>query len=133
MSGHSQSSPLPKYFAVWGALLIGTLITYEAAKLDLGMFNAAVALIRMNRPQRVWTLLKHGEDPRVRSYLIHRLGPMGSDPRVLVRRLPELAPGPLPQRDQPRPQGVASRWQLAGVPQHDARAEQAVDGWHREF
>ena len=45
MSGHSQSSPLPKYFAVWGALLIGTLITYEAAKLDLGIFNAAVALI----------------------------------------------------------------------------------------
>jgi cytochrome c oxidase subunit 4 len=44
MSGHSQSSPLPKYFAVWGALLVGTFLTYEAAKLDLGRFNAAVAL-----------------------------------------------------------------------------------------
>ena len=44
MSGHSQSSPLPKYFAVWGALLVGTLITYLAAQLDLGKFNAAVAL-----------------------------------------------------------------------------------------
>jgi cytochrome c oxidase subunit 4 len=45
MSDHSKSSPLPTYFAVWGALLLGTYLTYEAAKLDLGPFNAAVALI----------------------------------------------------------------------------------------
>jgi cytochrome c oxidase subunit IV len=43
-SGHSHS-PLGTYFAVWAALLFGTLLTYEAAKLDLGKFNAAVALI----------------------------------------------------------------------------------------
>ncbi len=45
MSDHSKSSPLPTYFAVWGALLVGTGLTYYAAKLDLGAFNAAVALI----------------------------------------------------------------------------------------
>ena len=44
-SDHSQSSPLPTYFAVWIALLVGTGLTYYAAKLDLGPFNAAVALI----------------------------------------------------------------------------------------
>jgi cytochrome c oxidase subunit IV len=44
MSDHSQSSPLKMYFAVWGALLLGTFLTYEAARLDLGRFNAAVAL-----------------------------------------------------------------------------------------
>ncbi len=33
------------YFAVWGALLLGTFITYEAALLDLGSLNAPVALI----------------------------------------------------------------------------------------
>jgi cytochrome c oxidase subunit 4 len=44
-SEHSKSSPLPTYFAVWGALLLGTYLTYEAAQLDLGRFNAAVALI----------------------------------------------------------------------------------------
>ena len=32
------------YFSVWGALLLGTFITYKAAFLDLGQFNAAVAL-----------------------------------------------------------------------------------------
>lgn len=45
MSEHSKSSPLPTYFAVWGALLLGTFLTYEVAKIDLGVFNAAVALI----------------------------------------------------------------------------------------
>jgi cytochrome c oxidase subunit 4 len=43
-SGHSKS-PLPTYFAVWASLLVGTALTYYAAKLDLGVFNAAVALI----------------------------------------------------------------------------------------
>ncbi len=49
MSDHSTSahskSPLPTYFAVWAALLVGTFLTYEVAKIDLGVFNAAVALI----------------------------------------------------------------------------------------
>jgi cytochrome c oxidase subunit IV len=45
MSDHSQSTPLKTYFSVWIALLAGTFLTYEAAKIDLGVFNAAVALI----------------------------------------------------------------------------------------
>jgi cytochrome c oxidase subunit IV len=49
MSDHSKSSPLATYFAVWGALLLGTYITYRATLLDLYLFNhslnAAVALI----------------------------------------------------------------------------------------
>jgi cytochrome c oxidase subunit IV len=45
MSDHSKSSPLPTYFGVWIALLVGTILTYEVAKIDLGAFNSAVALI----------------------------------------------------------------------------------------
>jgi cytochrome c oxidase subunit 4 len=45
MSDHSKSSPLPTYFGVWGALLVGTFLTYEASLIDLGRFNSAVALI----------------------------------------------------------------------------------------
>jgi cytochrome c oxidase subunit 4 len=50
MSGHStsehgKSSHLTSYFAVWGALLLGTWLTYQASLLDLGVFNSAVALI----------------------------------------------------------------------------------------
>jgi cytochrome c oxidase subunit 4 len=44
MSDHSKSSPLPTYFAVFIALLIGTDLTVYAASLDLGPFNAPVAL-----------------------------------------------------------------------------------------
>src|ERR1700693_6055400 len=44
MSDHSKSSPLPTYFAVFFALLVGTGLTVYAATLDLGRYNAAVAL-----------------------------------------------------------------------------------------
>jgi|SRR4051794_10583999 cytochrome c oxidase subunit 4 len=44
MSDHSKSSPLKTYFSVWGALLVGTVLTYKAAFLELGRFNSAVAL-----------------------------------------------------------------------------------------
>ena len=44
MHDHSKSSPLKTYFLVWGALLLGTFLTYEAALIDLGPFNPVVAL-----------------------------------------------------------------------------------------
>jgi len=44
MSAHSSSSPLKVYFAVFFALLLGTGLTVFAATLDLGPFNAPVAL-----------------------------------------------------------------------------------------
>jgi cytochrome c oxidase subunit IV len=44
MSGNSKSSPLPTYFAVFFALLVGTALTVYASGLDLGRFNAPIAL-----------------------------------------------------------------------------------------
>jgi cytochrome c oxidase subunit 4 len=44
MSDHSKSSPLKTYFAVWITLLLGTFLTYKAAFIELGRFNAVVAL-----------------------------------------------------------------------------------------
>jgi cytochrome c oxidase subunit IV len=44
MSARSTSSPLKMYFAVFLALLAGTGLTVFAATLDLGRYNAAVAL-----------------------------------------------------------------------------------------
>ncbi|MGA2258683.1 MAG: SUMF1/EgtB/PvdO family nonheme iron enzyme, partial [Thermoguttaceae bacterium] len=49
--------------------------------------KAAVALLRMNQPSKVWPLLKHSPDPRVRSYLIHGLAPLGADANALVHQL----------------------------------------------
>jgi formylglycine-generating enzyme required for sulfatase activity/tetratricopeptide (TPR) repeat protein len=51
--------------------------------------NAAVALVRLGHGEKVWPLLKHSPDPRVRSGIIHRLSPMGAAPEVLAQRLDE--------------------------------------------
>ena len=45
MSEHSTSSSLKTYVAIWIALLVGTALTVYASGLDLGRFNAAVALV----------------------------------------------------------------------------------------
>ena len=45
--------------------------------------NAAATLLRLHRPVDVWKLLKHSEDVRVRSHLIHRVRPLGVDPAIL--------------------------------------------------
>jgi formylglycine-generating enzyme required for sulfatase activity len=65
--------------------------TAESAKENLAkrQANAAAALLRMNRPEGIWPLLKHSSDPRTRSYLIHRMGPMGVDAGMIVKRLAE--------------------------------------------
>jgi formylglycine-generating enzyme required for sulfatase activity len=49
--------------------------------------NAAVTLLRVKQTHEVWPLLKHSSDPRARSYLIHRLAPLGAKAGPLVERL----------------------------------------------
>lgn len=44
MSAHEKSSSLVTYVAIWIALLVGTALTVYASGLDLGRFNAPVAL-----------------------------------------------------------------------------------------
>jgi serine/threonine protein kinase/formylglycine-generating enzyme required for sulfatase activity len=54
--------------------------------------NAAVVLLRRNQPAKVWPLLKRGpapDDPRLRSYLIHRLFPLGADAQAIIQHLDE--------------------------------------------
>ena len=49
--------------------------------------NAAVALVRMSRTEKIWPLLKHSPDPSLRSYLVHRLGHLGVEPSLLIATL----------------------------------------------
>jgi formylglycine-generating enzyme required for sulfatase activity len=53
--------------------------------------NAAVALLRLGQPEKVWPLLKRAppDDPRVRSYVIHRLAPLAACPGAILKRLDE--------------------------------------------
>jgi len=60
-------------------------------KLAKRQANAAVALLKMNQPEKVWPLLKRTppDDPRVRSYVIHCLYPLGVDAGAILKRLDE--------------------------------------------
>ena len=49
--------------------------------------NVAVALLKLEVPDRVWPLLKPVADPRMRSYLIDRLSVLDVEPQTLVDRL----------------------------------------------
>jgi serine/threonine protein kinase/formylglycine-generating enzyme required for sulfatase activity len=57
--------------------------------LALRQAQAAVALLQLGQEEAVWPLLRHSPDPRVRTYLIHRLSPLGTNPGALLRRLKE--------------------------------------------
>jgi cytochrome c oxidase subunit 4 len=81
MSDHSTSehskSRLGTYFAVWLALLFGTGLTYYAATLDLGAFNAAVALIIATTKALLVTLffmhLRHAHEKLLKLVVISTL------------------------------------------------------------
>jgi formylglycine-generating enzyme required for sulfatase activity len=74
----------------------------EKDKLAQRQANAAVALVRLDRADQVWPLLRHGPDPSLRSYIANRLKPLGADPRALVARLESrdapVVPTPTPGR-----------------------------------
>ncbi len=64
----------------------------EEAKDDLAsrQARAAVALFRMGRSEDIWDLLKHSEDPRLRSFLINWLISLGADANVIVAEFDRL-------------------------------------------
>src|SRR6516162_4608569 len=49
--------------------------------------QAAVALLHLGRPERVWPLFHQGPDPTCPTYLIHRCAALGVNPALLARRL----------------------------------------------
>ena len=58
--------------------------------------RAAVALVRLGQAEAVWPLLRHSPDPRLRSFLINWLSPLGADPRTLAAELDRLGSSPRP-------------------------------------
>ncbi len=49
--------------------------------------NAAVALLRMNATDKVWPLMKHQPDPRLRTFVIHLLTDLELEPQRILDRL----------------------------------------------
>jgi len=52
--------------------------------------RAAVALARLGRANEVWPLLRHSADPRVRSFMINWLNPLGADPKLIAAEFEHL-------------------------------------------
>jgi formylglycine-generating enzyme required for sulfatase activity len=56
--------------------------------------QAAVALLQLGQIEPLEALLRRGPDPRVRGWFVHRLGPLGTEPRALMQwREQEQDPG----------------------------------------
>jgi formylglycine-generating enzyme required for sulfatase activity len=64
--------------------------------------RAAIALLRMGRAAEVVPLLRHGADPRLRSFIVNWLRPLGADPRAIAAELarPPATAGPAPAEGQ---------------------------------
>jgi serine/threonine protein kinase/formylglycine-generating enzyme required for sulfatase activity len=58
--------------------------------------RAAVALVRMGQADQVWPLLKHSPDPRLRSFILNWLNPLGTDPGVIAREFQRIDPSTKP-------------------------------------
>jgi formylglycine-generating enzyme required for sulfatase activity len=52
--------------------------------------RAAISLIRLGHPERVWPLLQHSSDPGLRSFIINWLKPLRVEPAVLAAELERL-------------------------------------------
>ena len=63
-------------------------VVSESAKDELAerQARAAVALVRLGHAGDVWPLLRHSADPRLRSFIVNWLNPLGADPKHDRRR-----------------------------------------------
>jgi formylglycine-generating enzyme required for sulfatase activity/tetratricopeptide (TPR) repeat protein len=58
--------------------------------------RAAVALVRLGQAEAVWPLLRHSTDPRLRSFIVNWLKPLGADPTAAATELTRLDSSPRP-------------------------------------
>ena len=69
------------------------VITEEAKdRLAERQARAAVALVRMGKAEEVWPLLRHSADPRLRSFIVNWLSPLGADPKLIAAELDRIDP-----------------------------------------
>jgi eukaryotic-like serine/threonine-protein kinase len=63
--------------------------------------RAAVALLRMGETEEVIPLLRHSADPRLRSFIVNWLNPLGTDPQIIAAALKHIDPGINPTPEKP--------------------------------
>jgi serine/threonine protein kinase/formylglycine-generating enzyme required for sulfatase activity len=83
----NEREGLPKLLEVLSSTPHADAHNDEKEDLAKRQASAAATLVRMNQSHKVWQFLKHSRDPRMRSYLIHRLHAFGVDPGDLASQL----------------------------------------------
>ena len=58
--------------------------------------RAAIALLRMGKAEEVMPLLRHSADPRLRSFIVNWLNPLGADPKLIAAELDRIDPNAKP-------------------------------------
>ncbi len=77
----------PLSASVWHRPLIPTSAKDRLAERQA---RAAVALVRLGRAESVWPLLRHSADPRLRSFILNWLNPLGADAYAVVAELERM-------------------------------------------
>ena len=60
----------------------------------------------MGKAEEVWPLLRHSADPRLRSFIVNWLNPLGADPKLIAAELDRIDPD-TPTHARP---GASRRW-----------------------
>ena len=81
--------------SVWHRPVIAEEIKDKVAERQA---RAAVALLRMGKAEKVTPLLQHSADPRLRSFIINWLRPLGADPTLIAAELNRIYPNLEPAR-----------------------------------
>ena len=58
--------------------------------------RAAIALVRMGKAGEVLPLLRHSADPRLSSFIVNWLNPLGADPKIIAAELDRIDPNAKP-------------------------------------
>jgi formylglycine-generating enzyme required for sulfatase activity len=84
--------------------------------------RAAVALVRLGHPGDVWPLLRHSADPRLRSFIVNWLRPLGANPKTIAAALerPDFSPRPAERGEGGRRPGEGSSSQPSREQKMDA-------------
>jgi formylglycine-generating enzyme required for sulfatase activity len=84
--------------------------------------RAAVTLVRLGHPGDVWPSLCHSADPRLRSFIVNWLRPLGADPMTIAAALerPDLSPRPAERGEGGRRPGEGSSSRAVSARRMDA-------------
>jgi serine/threonine protein kinase/tetratricopeptide (TPR) repeat protein len=97
--GRNATEGPPLSASVWHRPLVPSEAKDRIARRQA---RGAVALVRLGKAESVWPLLRHSADPRLRSFVVNWLSPLGADPLAVAAELdgidPTARPAPAPAR-----------------------------------